>query len=118
VAGNAASYGRKYTELQEKIAALKAEFGEPLVKAEVNRRPRLKNSGRPKVRHYIRLFTLWLIVEALKTRENGKIDRACKAVEEMGGIFEHRGYKGTSCDFSSAETSAHPFVIKKATVRR
>lgn len=108
----------RYTELQERLAQLKAEFGEGLVKAEVNRRSKPKRVGRPHVRNYIRLFVLWIVVEASAKLKKAKIDQTCQFIEKMGGVFEYGGYNVRSYDPSNYQAFFHAFAVKGSTIRR
>jgi hypothetical protein len=74
--------------LQETISKLVENFGVGQVKAEVNRRPPPKESGRPKLWHQMRLFTLWLIVRIWALHHNNSVDAACRHLEKLGGLLE------------------------------
>jgi hypothetical protein len=74
--------------LQAAIAELVNSFGVGPVKAEVNRRRAPRESGRPKLWHQARLFTVWLIVETWAFRQNHNIDGACRELEKIGGLLQ------------------------------
>lgn len=74
--------------LQAAISELVNSFGCGPVNAEVNRRPAPRESGRPKLWHQMRLFTLWLIVETWAIRQNRNIDRACRQLAKIGGLLQ------------------------------
>jgi hypothetical protein len=76
------------SELEGKIAHLKARFGESVVKDLIKRFPERKRPGRPKMWYDLRLFTVWLLVQHIAQGVGANIDHACKIIEQMGGIFE------------------------------
>jgi hypothetical protein len=108
----------KYAELRDIIAELKAEYGERLVKAEANRENKPNKTGRPETWSYIRLFTLWVVVEACAKFKAAKIDEACRFVEGMGGVFEYTGYDASSYDPSNFQHFFRAFAAKYSTIRR
>src|SRR5690349_13440481 len=120
---------RQRKELPRKIAALFAEFGEGPVKAAVNRRPNPQRVGRPQVRDYVRMFTLWVVVEASAKLANG-IGPACQVVEELGGVYEYRPplWESLSNCFLRIKDVAngirisypmfHSYAYNKTTIRR
>jgi hypothetical protein len=71
--------------LREVVAGLVGDFGLGPVKQEINRRPKRKDNGRPKVWDNYRLFSLWLIVQTWALRGNLKINGACGAIEKAAG---------------------------------
>jgi hypothetical protein len=71
--------------LHEVLADLIDDFGLSLVKHEVNRLPKPRANGRPKVWDECRLFSLWLIVQAWALRGNHSINSACKLLEKSTG---------------------------------
>jgi hypothetical protein len=87
--------------LQAAISELVNSFGVGPVKAEVNRRPAPRESGRPKLWHQMRLFTLWLIVETWAIRQNHSIDGACRQLEKIGGLLQDTRVEATTLTTNS-----------------
>ena len=78
----------QYAQASEYFEHWVQEFGPDHLKALVNRKPKPKNPGRPIFWDQYRLFTIWLIVQAIMQLGNLKTDPACKLLESAGGILE------------------------------
>src|ERR1700730_6396935 len=81
----------EYKEFQEQIAAFIAKFGVDRIKAMVNRRPEPNPTGRPKKWDYVKLFSLWCIVQSFvqNTQDQDQIEKirnSCRLIKQHGGI--------------------------------
>jgi hypothetical protein len=79
--------------LNEVVTGLIETFGLDRVKAEVNRRPRPQETGRPALLNRLGSFSFWLIVKTFALRERGKIDTACQRLAKLGLIFQDYYHK-------------------------
>lgn len=79
--------------LNEVVTDLIETFGLGRVKAEVNRRPRPQETGRPALLNRLGMFSFWLIVKTFALREGGKIDTACQQIAKRGLIYQDYFHK-------------------------
>jgi hypothetical protein len=86
-------YDEDEITLIEVITDLIRTFSLGRVKAEVNRRPRLQEIGRPSLLNQLGLFSFWLIVKTSALRERGKIDPACQRIAQLGLVYQQHFHK-------------------------